>query len=259
MGQILSLPMVILGAIISCSRCAGLDEAARRRRHATRPRRSAEEGRLGGMRQYLDLLRTIRERGARKDDRTGTGTLSVFGHQMRFDLDAGLPGGHDEEAAPALDHPRAALVPARRHERRVSARSRRHDLGRVGRRERRSRADLRRAVASVARPQTAGTIDQIAARARPDRSDPDSRRIIVSAWNVGELEQMALAPCHALFQFYVAHGRLSCQLYQRSADVFLGVPFNIASYALLTAHDRAADESQGRASSSGPAAIATCT
>ena len=106
---------------------------------------------------------------------------------------------------------------------------------------------------------TAGTIDQIQRALDQIRSDPDSRRIIVSAWNVGELEQMALAPCHALFQFYVADGRLSCQLYQRSADVFLGVPFNIASYALLTHMIAQQMRSRSPASSSGRAATATCT
>ena len=185
------------------------------------------------MRQYLDLLRAIKERGVRKGDRTGTGTLSLFGYQMRFDLDAGFPAAHDEEAAPALDHPRAAVVPQRRHEHPVPARQRRHDLGRVGRRERRAWA--RSTARSGVRGATADgrQIDQIQRALDMIRKEPNSRRIIVSAWNVGELEQMALAPCHALFQFHVAQGRLSCQLYQRSADVFLGVPFNIASYALL--------------------------
>jgi thymidylate synthase len=184
------------------------------------------------MRQYLDLLRAIKERGVRKADRTGTGTLSLFGYQMRFDLDAGFPVLTTKKL-----HLRSII-----HELLWFLRGDTNiqylrdndvtiwdewadengDLGPVyGAQWRTWRtADGRR-------------IDQIQRALDLIRNEPNSRRIIVSAWNVGELEEMALAPCHALFQFHVAQGRLSCQLYQRSADVFLGVPFNIASYALL--------------------------
>jgi thymidylate synthase len=186
------------------------------------------------VRQYLGLLRHVREHGNVKEDRTGTGTLSVFGWQMRFDLAEGFPAGYDEATPPALDHPRAAVVPQRRLEHPLPERKRRLDLGRVGGRGGRSRPRLRRAVARWATPGRRRTIDQIRDVVAGLRSNPDSRRIIVCAWNVGELPKMALPPCHCLFQFYVAGGRLSCQLYQRSADIFLGVPFNIASYALLT-------------------------
>ncbi len=185
------------------------------------------------MRQYLDLLETILSRGARKGDRTGTGTLSVFGHQMRFALDEGFPVLTTKKL-----HLRSII-----HELLWFLRGdtnieylKRHgvtiwdewadengDLGPV------YGAQWR-----AWRTPDGGTIDQIAETVRLLRDDPDSRRILVSAWNAADLERMALSPCHALFQFHVADGRLSCQLYQRSADVFLGVPFNIASYALLT-------------------------
>jgi thymidylate synthase len=184
------------------------------------------------MRQYLDLLRAIKERGVRKGDRTGTGTLSLFGYQMRFDLDAGFP----------------VLTTKKLHLRSII-----HELlwflkGETNIQYLRDNevtiwdewADENGDLGPVYGAQwrkwrTADglEIDQIQRALDLIRNDPSSRRIIVSAWNVGELEQMALAPCHALFQFHVAQGRLSCQLYQRSADVFLGVPFNIASYALL--------------------------
>jgi thymidylate synthase len=185
------------------------------------------------MRQYLDLLRLTLEQGSTKTDRTGTGTRAVFGHQMRFDLRAGFPLVTTKKLhLKSMVH---ELLWFLRGESNV-AYLREHgvtiwdewadasgELGPVyGVQWRRWRAADGR------------TIDQIAAAAELLRRDPHSRRIVVSAWNVGELEQMALTPCHALFQFYVADGRLSCQLYQRSADVFLGVPFNIASYALLT-------------------------
>ena len=185
------------------------------------------------MKQYLDLMRQIRRHGVRKEDRTGTGTLSVFGPQLRFDLSAGFPLittkkihlrsvvyellwflRGDTNVAWLRDHgvtiwdewanERGELGP-------VYGKQWRSWLARDGR-----------------------TIDQIAQAVDQIKRNPDSRRIMVSAWNVGELQDMALMPCHALFQFYVAGGRLSCQLYQRSADLFLGVPFNIASYALLT-------------------------
>ena len=145
-----------------------------------------------------------------------------------------LPAGDDEEGALQVGRLRAAVVPARREQRRLAARARRHHLGRVGRRGRQPRAGLRRPVAVLAH--AGRRVDRPARRHPATRCarDPDSRRMVVSAWNVAALPEMALAPCHALFQFYVADGKLSCQLYQRSADLFLGVPFNIASYALLT-------------------------
>jgi len=182
---------------------------------------------------YLELLRKIRDRGARKADRTGTGTLSLFGEQLRFDLTAGFPLVTTKKI-----HLRSVIYELLwflRGETNVEYlrahgvtiwdewADERGELGPVyGKQWRRwATADGRE-------------IDQISAVVRQLRADPNSRRMLVSAWNVGELERMALAPCHVLFQFYVAEGRLSCQLYQRSADVFLGVPFNIASYALLT-------------------------
>jgi thymidylate synthase len=185
------------------------------------------------MKAYLDLMRHVREHGARKADRTGTGTLSVFGWQMRFDLNAGFPLVTTKKVhTKSIVH---ELLWFLRGETNV-AYLREHgvtiwdewadengELGPVYGKQWRSW------------PKPDGTqVDQIADVVRQLRSNPDSRRIIVSAWNVGELDQMALMPCHAFFQFYVADGRLSCQLYQRSADIFLGVPFNIASYALLT-------------------------
>jgi thymidylate synthase len=185
------------------------------------------------MKAYHDLMRRVREQGARRDDRTGTGTLSVFGHQMRFDLRLGFP-----------------LVTTKR----VHVRSIVHELlwflrGDTNVAYLREHgvtiwdewADANGELGPVYGRQWrswptpgGGHVDQIAQVLHQLRHSPDSRRIIVSAWNVGELDRMALMPCHAFFQFYVAEGRLSCQLYQRSADVFLGVPFNIASYALLT-------------------------
>jgi thymidylate synthase len=179
---------------------------------------------------YLDLLRKIRERGVAKSDRTGTGTLSLFGEQLRFDLSAGFPLVTTKKI-----HVRSVvyeLLWFLRGDTNVAF-LREHGVtiwdewaderGPVyGKQWRRwGAADGRE-------------IDQMSGLVQRLRTDPDSRRLLVSAWNVGELERMALAPCHALFQLYVAGGRLSCQLYQRSADVFLGVPFNIASYALLT-------------------------
>jgi thymidylate synthase len=185
------------------------------------------------MKQYLDLLRHVRDHGVRKDDRTGTGTLSVFGYQMRFDLSAGFP----------------LLTTKKLHLRSIAYEllwflkgdtnvkylrdngvsiwdewaNEQGELGPVYGRQWRSW------------PTPDGkSIDQISRTVDLIRRNPDSRRIIVNAWNVGELDQMALTPCHALFQFWVANGKLSCQLYQRSADIFLGVPFNIASYAMLT-------------------------
>jgi thymidylate synthase len=185
------------------------------------------------MRQYLDLMRHVMHHGVRKDDRTGTGTLSVFGHQMRFDLAQGFP-----------------LVTTKK----VHTRSIIHELLWFLRGDTNIRylkengvsiwdewadanGDLGPVYGSQWRswPAPDGRrIDQISEVVRDIRQNPDSRRLIVSAWNVAEIGRMALPPCHLLFQFYVAQGRLSCQLYQRSADIFLGVPFNIASYALLT-------------------------
>lgn len=185
------------------------------------------------MKQYLDLLRHVRYQGVQKTDRTGTGTLSVFGQQLRFDLAQGFPLVTTKKL-----HIKSILYELLwflRGETNV-AWLRQHgvtiwdewaddsgELGPVYGRQWRSWPT-----------QDGRSIDQISRAIDLIRRDPDSRRIIVSAWNVGELEQMALTPCHTLFQFWVAEGRLSCQLYQRSADLFLGVPFNIASYALLT-------------------------
>jgi thymidylate synthase len=185
------------------------------------------------MRQYLDFLRHIRDAGARKSDRTGTGTLSLFGYQMRFDLARGFPLVTTKKLhLRSIIHEllwflRGETNVAYLHEQGVTIwdewADANGDLGPVYGKQWRNwpTADGRQ-------------IDQLAAVVRQLRENPDSRRILVSAWNVGELDQMALLPCHALFQFYVAEGKLSCQLYQRSADAFLGVPFNIASYALLT-------------------------
>jgi len=185
------------------------------------------------VKHYLDLLRHIRRNGARKGDRTGTGTLSVFGYQMRFDLAEGFPLLTTKKLhLRSIIHEllwflRGDTNIAYLHEHEVSIWDEWADAN----------GDLGPVYGAQWRSWPApggGTVDQIEEAVRLIRDDPDSRRIIVSAWNVAELDRMALSPCHALFQFYVAEGRLSCQLYQRSADVFLGVPFNIASYALLT-------------------------
>jgi thymidylate synthase len=185
------------------------------------------------LQQYLDLMRHVRDHGTRKDDRTGTGTLSLFGHQMRFDLARGFP-----------------MVTTKK----LHTRSIIHELlwflngdtnigylndntVRIWDEWADENGDLGPVYGAQWRSWPSpdgGRIDQLAQVLDTLRNNPDSRRIIVNAWNVAELDQMALMPCHALFQFYVAEGRLSCQLYQRSADIFLGVPFNIASYALLT-------------------------
>lgn len=185
------------------------------------------------MRSYLDLLRAVRERGVRKDDRTGTGTLSLFGQQLRFDLAAGFPLVTTKKI-----HIRSMvyeLLWMLRGDTNVGY-LREHGVS-IWDEWADARGDLGPVYGKQWRSWTAADgrqIDQISKVVQQLRSSPHSRRILVSAWNVGELEQMALAPCHALFQFHVAASRLSCQLYQRSADVFLGVPFNIASYALLT-------------------------
>jgi thymidylate synthase len=185
------------------------------------------------MRQYLDFMRHVRDHGHRKADRTGTGTLSVFGYQLRFDLAAGFP-----------------LVTTKK----VHTKSIIHELLWFLRGESNVRslqaagvtiwdewADADGNLGPVYGHQwrswptpDGGHVDQIAELVAEIRRNPDSRRLIVSAWNVGDIPRMKLPPCHAFFQFYVADRRLSCQLYQRSADIFLGVPFNIASYALLT-------------------------
>ncbi|MGH8230461.1 MAG: thymidylate synthase [Steroidobacteraceae bacterium] len=185
------------------------------------------------MTPYLDLMRSVRERGARKQDRTGTGTLSLFAQQMRFDLSAGFPLLTTKKIhLPSVIYELLWFLLGDTnvqylHEHGVTIwdewADARGELGPVYGKQWRSwgAADGRQ-------------IDQISAVVQQLRHNPESRRLIVSSWNVGELDRMALAPCHLLFQFYVAQGRLSCQLYQRSADIFLGVPFNIASYALLT-------------------------
>jgi thymidylate synthase len=185
------------------------------------------------MQQYLDLMRHVRTHGVKKEDRTGTGTLSVFGYQMRFDLQQGFP-----------------LVTTKK----LHLRSIIHELLWFLKGETNiaylkdngvsiwdewadEEGNLGPVYGSQWRSWQAAdgrTIDQITEVVQQIKTNPDSRRLIVSAWNVGEIDNMALPPCHAFFQFYVANGRLSCQLYQRSADIFLGVPFNIASYALLT-------------------------
>jgi len=185
------------------------------------------------MQQYLDLLRHIRERGTLKTDRTGTGTRSVFGHQMRFDLAEGFPLLTTKKlhlksiVYELLWFLRGDTNVQYLKEHGVSIwdewADERGELGPIyGKQWRAWPGPDGRPIDQISR-----TIDLI-------RRNPDSRRIVVNAWNVGELEQMSLTPCHALFQFWVGDGKLSCQLYQRSADVFLGVPFNIASYALLT-------------------------
>ncbi len=185
------------------------------------------------MKQYLHLLQHVLENGTTKSDRTGTGTRSVFGHQMRFDLAKGFPLLTTKKlhlrsiAYELLWFLRGETNIAFLQENKVSIWNAWADtegeLGPVYGKQWRSWASP-----------DGGSIDQIVEVIDAIRKNPDSRRLIVSAWNVADVAQMALPPCHLLFQFYVAKGRLSCQLYQRSADVFLGVPFNIASYALLT-------------------------
>jgi thymidylate synthase len=185
------------------------------------------------MRQYLELMRHVKNHGVRKEDRTGTGTLSVFGYQMRYDLDAGFP----------------VVTTKKLHLRSII-----HELlwflrGDTNVKYLRDNgvtiwdewADDDGELGPIYGHQWrfwprpgGGHIDQITQVIEQINKNPDSRRLIVSAWNVADIERMALPPCHTFFQFYVAEGRLSCQLYQRSADIFLGVPFNIASYALLT-------------------------
>ncbi|MFZ1385977.1 MAG: thymidylate synthase [Thiolinea sp.] len=185
------------------------------------------------MQQYLDLMRHVRDQGCQKGDRTGTGTVSVFGHQMRFDLSASFP----------------LLTTKRLHLRSIiyellwflqgetNIRYLKENGVSIWDEWADDNGELGRVYGYQWRswPTADGRpIDQISQVIEQLKKSPDSRRMIVSAWNVADIENMALPPCHALFQFYVADGKLSCQLYQRSADIFLGVPFNIASYALLT-------------------------
>ncbi|HET9403873.1 MAG TPA: thymidylate synthase [Burkholderiales bacterium] len=185
------------------------------------------------MRQYLDLMKHVLEHGARKSDRTGTGTLSIFGAQLRFDLDAGFPLLTTKKVhLKSIIHELLWFLKGDTNTRYLKENGvtiwdewadAKGDLGPVYGYQWRSW------------PSPDGRhIDQVSQVLEQIRKNPDSRRMIVSAWNVADLPKMALLPCHAFFQFYVANARLSCQIYQRSADLFLGVPFNIASYALLT-------------------------
>lgn len=185
------------------------------------------------MQQYLDLMRHVREHGVKKEDRTGTGTLSVFGYQMRFDLQHGFPLVTTKKLhLRSIIHELLWFLKGETNiaylkENGVSIWDEWAD----------EQGNLGPVYGSQWRSWQAAdghTVDQISEVVEQIKTNPDSRRLIVSAWNVGEIDNMALPPCHAFFQFYVANGRLSCQLYQRSADIFLGVPFNIASYALLT-------------------------
>src|SRR5262245_55721902 len=185
------------------------------------------------MRQYLELLGEIRRSGARKRDRTGTGTLSLFGRQLRFDLAAGFPALTTKRLHLAsvfhelLWFVRGETDLSYLHAHGVTIWDEWADAdGRLG--------PIYGAQWRGWEAEGGRRIDQLARVVEEIRTNPDSRRLLVSAWNVGSLEKMALPPCHAFFQFYVADGRLSTQMYQRSADVFLGLPFNIASYALLT-------------------------
>jgi thymidylate synthase len=185
------------------------------------------------MQQYLDMMQLVRDTGARKEDRTGTGTLSIFGHQMRFDLSQGFPLVTTKKLhLRSIIHELLWFLSGDSNIRYLKENGvsiwdewadENGDLGPVY------------GVQWRSWPTPEGRkIDQIAQIMDQLKNNPDSRRIILSAWNVAEIDNMALPPCHCLFQFYVAHGKLSCQLYQRSCDIFLGVPFNIASYALLT-------------------------
>ncbi|HED18267.1 MAG TPA: thymidylate synthase [Gammaproteobacteria bacterium] len=185
------------------------------------------------MKQYLDLMQHVLDKGVRKEDRTGTGTLSVFGYQMRFDLGTGFPALTTKKV-----HLRSIIHELLWFLKGDTNIGYLRDNGvRIWDEWADDNGDLGPVYGYQWRSWPAANgehIDQISQVLDQIRNNPDSRRIIVSAWNVGEIRNMALPPCHAFFQFYVAQGRLSCQLYQRSADIFLGVPFNIASYALLT-------------------------
>jgi thymidylate synthase len=183
------------------------------------------------LKQYLNLLRHVKSEGIQKEDRTGTGTLSVFGYQMRFDLDKGFPLVTTKEVhLKSIIYELLWFLQGDTNIKYLNDNgvtiwdewaNKEGDLGPVYGAQWRSWQAKNK------------TIDQISDVIQQIRTNPQSRRLIVNAWNVGEIDNMALAPCHALFQFYVVDGKLSCQLYQRSADIFLGVPFNIASYALL--------------------------
>ena len=185
------------------------------------------------MKQYLDFLKLVRDTGSEKTDRTGTGTKSLFGYQMRFNLNDGFPLVTTKRVhIPSVVHELLWFLKGDTNiqylqENKVNIWNEWAD----------ENGDLGPVYGSQWRKwnnSDGEEIDQISEAIKLIKSSPDSRRIIVSSWNVGELDKMALSPCHTLFQFYVANGKLSCQLYQRSADIFLGVPFNIASYALLT-------------------------
>lgn len=183
------------------------------------------------MEQYLDLLRHVKTNGIKKEDRTGTGTISVFGYQMRFDLNDGFPLVTTKQC-----HLKSIIYELLWFLQGDTNIKYLKDNGvSIWNEWADENGDLGPVYGAQWRSwQTSGkTIDQITDVIQQIKQNPDSRRLIVSAWNVGELEKMALMPCHAFFQFYVADGKLSCQLYQRSADIFLGVPFNIASYSLL--------------------------
>lgn len=185
------------------------------------------------MQQYLQLMRHVRDTGALKEDRTGTGTLSVFGYQMRFDLSQGFPALTTKKLhLKSIIHELLWFLQGSTNIQYLT------DNGvRIWDEWADKNGDLGPVYGSQWRSwpkPDGGHIDQISQLVEQIKSNPDSRRLIVSAWNVGDVEHMALPPCHMMFQFYVANGKLSCQLYQRSADIFLGVPFNIASYALLT-------------------------
>jgi thymidylate synthase len=185
------------------------------------------------MQQYLDLMRRVRTQGVRKTGRTGTGTLSVFGHQMRFDLNAGFPLVTTKKVhLKSVIHELLWFLQGDTNTKYLNVNGvtiwdewadENGDLGPIYGQQWRSWPTP-----------DGGSIDQLQEVVETLKTNPDSRRMVVTAWNPADLPDMALAPCHCLFQLYVAEGRLSCQLYQRSADVFLGVPFNIASYALLT-------------------------
>lgn len=185
------------------------------------------------MQQYLQLLERVLEEGNKKGDRTGTGTISVFGHQMRFDLSKGFPALTTKKLhLKSIIHELLWFLNGDTNVKYLQ------DNGvRIWNEWADEQGDLGHVYGYQWRswPKSNGeSLDQITQVVNDIKNNPNSRRLIVSAWNAGDIENMALPPCHALFQFYVANGKLSCQLYQRSADIFLGVPFNIASYALLT-------------------------
>lgn len=184
------------------------------------------------MKQYLDLMRTALETGVKKQDRTGTGTLSIFGYQMRFNLEEGFPALTTKKL-----HLRSIIYELLWFLKGETNIKYLNDNGvTIWDEWADENGNLGPVYGAQWRSWQSGkqTIDQITQIVEQIKKNPNSRRLIVSAWNVGQLEQMALPPCHVLFQFYISNGKLSCQLYQRSADIFLGVPFNIASYSLLT-------------------------